>query len=173
MPVMECDVPLTSLLDRHMVEHAYFRDAFCAPASRVDADIASVFHAIFSHHPLWMKLLLIVRNALASLAGLKAPSPSEILETQVKHDYAVGDTIGVWPIFAMSETEIVAGRDNKHLDFRVSVMKQSGTGGDRVIVTTICAIHNLAGKVYLFFVVPFHKRGVRMLLANAVAARRL
>jgi len=28
-------------------------------------------------------------------------------------------------------------------------------------------VHNLAGKIYLFFIVPFHRTGVRSLLANA------
>jgi Protein of unknown function (DUF2867) len=47
--------------------------------------------------------------------------------------------------------------------------------GDRtsVVVSTICTVHNLTGKLYLFFVVPFHRYGVRKLMANALAARRL
>jgi hypothetical protein len=47
--------------------------------------------------------------------------------------------------------------------------------GDKtsVVVSTICTVHNLAGKFYLFFVVPFHRYGVRKLMANALAARRL
>jgi hypothetical protein len=34
-------------------------------------------------------------------------------------------------------------------------------------------VHNLFGKIYLFFVVPFHRRGVRLLMSRAVAAKRL
>ena len=47
--------------------------------------------------------------------------------------------------------------------------------GDRssVCVTTICTVHNLSGKIYLFFIVPFHRYGVRKLMANALAAGRL
>jgi len=29
------------------------------------------------------------------------------------------------------------------------------------------------GKIYLFFIVPFHRAGVRSLIANAVTAKRL
>ena len=173
MRVSPCDVPSGSLLDRNLIERAYFRDSYRAPLNRTDLGIADIFLAIFAHHPAWMKLLLIVRNKLAAAAGLHAPNASDVWNVPIKPRYAAGETIGVWPIFAVSEAEIVAGRDNKHLDFRVSVLKARDGDGHRVIVSTICAAHNLAGKIYLFFVVPFHKYGVRKLLANAVAAGRL
>jgi hypothetical protein len=48
-----------------------------------------------------------------------------------------------------------------------------GADGTGVVVTTICTVHNLSGKLYLFLVVPFHRYGVRKLMANALAARRL
>jgi hypothetical protein len=42
-----------------------------------------------------------------------------------------------------------------------------------IVVSTICTVHNLFGKIYLFFIVPFHRYGVKTLLRNAVAAGRL
>ena len=85
----------------------------------------------------------------------------------------VGEKIGVWPIFSLSEDEVVAGRDNKHMDFRLSVLKVPDGDRPSVVVSTICTVHNLSGKLYLFFVVPFHRQGVRKLMTNALAARRL
>jgi hypothetical protein len=120
-----------------------------------------------------MKLLLIVRNKVASLAGLDAPTASEILNVEIKDRYAVGEKIGVWPIFWLSEDELVAGRNNKHMDFRLSVLKVPDRDGTSVVVSTICSVHNLSGKLYLFFITPFHRYGVRKLMANALAARRL
>jgi hypothetical protein len=76
-----------------------------------------------------MKLLLIVRNKIASLAGLDAPTASEILHVEMKNRYAAGEKIGVWPIFSLSDDEIVAGRNNKHMDFRLSVLKMPGADG--------------------------------------------
>ena len=173
MTIVECDVPSGSMLGREAIEHAYFRDAWRAPLRRSELGIVEIFFAIFGHHPLWMKLLLIVRNKVASLVGLEAPTASDILHVEIRDRYVVGDKIGVWPIFALSENEVVAGRDNKHLDFRVSVLKVPSGDAPSVVVSTICTVHNLSGKVYLFFVVPFHKYGVRKLLANALAAQRL
>jgi Protein of unknown function (DUF2867) len=67
-----------------------------------------------------MKVALIVRNRIASFLGLDAPTASEILNIDIKSSYSTGEKIGVWPIFSLTETELVAGRDNKYLDFRLS-----------------------------------------------------
>src|SRR3984893_5679815 len=151
MNVVECDVPSGSMLSRELIERAYFRDAYRAPLSRSELGIVDVFFDIFAHHPLWMKLLLIVRNKVASLAGLDAPAASEILHVETKDRYVVGEQIGVWPIFSLSEDEVVIGRSNKHMDFRLSVLKVPDGDRTRVVVSTICTVHNLTGKLYLFF----------------------
>jgi hypothetical protein len=173
MNVVECDVPSGSMLNRELIERAYFRDSYRAQLSRGELGVVDIFFAIFMHHPPWMKLLLIVRNKVASLVGLDAPTASEILYPKMRDHYAVGEKIGVWPIFSLSENEVVAGRNNKHMDFRLSVLKVPDGDRTSVVVSTICTVHNLSGKLYLFFVVPFHRYSVRKLMANALAARRL
>src|SRR6266851_7101217 len=173
MNVVECDVPSGSTLSRELIERAYFRDSYSAPLSCGELGIVDIFFGIFAHHPLWMKLLLLVRNKVASLAGLDAPTAAEILHLEIKDRYVVGEKIGVWPIFALSEDEVVAGRNNKHLDFRLSVLKVPDGDRTSVVVSTICTAHNLSGKLYLFFIVPFHRYGVPRLMANALAAGRL
>jgi Protein of unknown function (DUF2867) len=102
MSVVECDVPSGSALSRELIERAYFRDSYRAPLSRTELGIVDIFFGIFAHHPLWMKLLLIVRNKIASLAGLDAPTASEIIHVEMKNRYAVGEEIGVWPIFSLT-----------------------------------------------------------------------
>jgi hypothetical protein len=54
-----------------------------------------------------------------------------------KDRYVVGEKIGVWPIFSLSENEVIAGRNNKHMDFRLSVMKVPDGDRPRVVVSTI------------------------------------
>ena len=172
MTVTECDVPPASVLERARIEAAYFRDAYRAPLSR-EANAIKLFHDIFGHSPKWMKRMLIVRNRIAARCGLAVPDDSEILEYRIRDSYAVGDKIGPWPIFALSEHELIAGRDNKHMDFRLSLMKVNDGGTTSVVVSTVCNVHNVFGKVYLFFIAPFHRYGVQKLMANAIAAGRL
>jgi hypothetical protein len=95
------------------------------------------------------------------------------MKPEIRDTYNIGDKIGPWPVFFIGENEIVAGRNNKHLDFRLSVLKASDGDAMNVVVSTVCAVHNVFGKIYLFFIVPFHRKGVRSLMSNAVAARRL
>lgn len=173
MTVTECNVPASSVLDPALIDGADFHDSYRVRLRRGELSIVAIFFAIFGHLPLLSKFVLIVRNALASLIGLEAPSTFEILHVEIRSAYAVGDKIWVWPIFFIGENEIVAGRDNKHMDFRLSVLKLPDGDAMSVVVTTVCTVRNWFGKYYLWAVVPFHKRGVRRLMANAVVAKRL
>ena len=95
MTVAECDIPSASVLDRRLIEAAYFRDSYRAPLSYTRASVVDIFFGIFGHHPMWMKILLIVRNRIASFCGLDAPTASEIINLEIKNSYRIGDKIGV------------------------------------------------------------------------------
>ena len=152
-----------------MIGNSYFHDAYRAPLARPELGIVDV--ALFGHTQ--MKLLLIARNAAARLVGLEVPTVGEIMKPTVRSEYCVGEKIGPWPIFFIGDNEIVAGRDNKHMDFRLSVLKAIDGDAMSVVVSTICTVHNVFGKIYLFCIVPFHRNAVRSLMSNAVAAKRL
>jgi hypothetical protein len=173
MHVIECEVPSSSALSRDLIRSAYFHDSWRVPLVRPGLSIVDIFFALFGHTPFWMKALLITRNAIARCFGLEAPTVAEILHPTVLAAYNVGDKIGPWPIFHIDRNEIVAGRNNKHLDFRLSVLRMTDGDAVSVVVSTICSTHNFFGKIYLFFIVPFHRTGVKSLMSNAVTAKRL
>jgi hypothetical protein len=116
MHVVECDVPFSSVLGPDLIRTAYFHDSYRAPLARPELGIVDIFFALFGHTPLWMKLLLIVRNTVAGLFGLQVPTVGEIMKPEVRCAYSVGEKIGPWPIFFIGDNEIVAGRNNKHMD---------------------------------------------------------
>lgn len=173
MSIVECDIPAGSALDRAMVEACDFRDSYRVPLKHPQRHMAQIFFAVFGHTPLWMKAMLVLRNALARLAGLEVPEVAEIMRPEMRSSYRIGDKIGPWPVFFVSDDEIVAGRDNKHMDFRLSVLKATDAGAAHIVVSTVCSVHNLFGRIYLSMIVPFHRVGVRRLLARALAAGRL
>lgn len=173
MHVTECDVPASSALGLDLIRSAYFHDSYRVPLARRGLTIVEIFFALFGHTPRWIKALLITRNAIARCFGLEAPSATEILKPVMRTSYCVGDKIGPWPIFFIGDNEIVAGRNNKHLDFRLSVRRVRDGDAESAVVSTVCSVHNPAGKIYLFFIVPFHRTGVQLLLTNAVVAKRL
>ena len=169
----KCSIPLTSLLGRTLIDSAYFKDAYCTSLNRPDTRMTAIFFSIFGHHPWWMNKALIARNRLASLAGLEVATAAEVTHIEVKDNYKVGEKIGRWPIFYLTDTELVAGRDDKHLDFRLSLIKVWNGDEASVVVSTVCSVHNVFGKIYLFFIIPFHKSGIQLLIKNAVTAGRL
>ena len=59
------------------------------------------------------------------------------------------------------------------MDFRVSVLRVNKGDVSKVVLTTIVSPHNFFGKAYLLLIVPFHKFGVKTIMANAVAAKRI
>jgi len=170
---VECDVPLASALQPHLVAAAYFRDSYRAPLSTPAAGVVDVFFSIFGHHPRWIKLALVLRNRIAKRCGLSVPTEAEVMNPQRREIYKAGDIIGPWPIFSVNENELIAGRDNEHLDFRLSIFRELDGPNPSVVVSTICVVHNLFGKVYLFFIVPFHRWGIKYIIARAMRARRL
>jgi hypothetical protein len=173
MNIVECGVPSTSALGRDVIESAYFSDSYSAPLTRPDLAITDIYAAIFAHPPLTMNLLLIVRNAIVRRFGLRAPAAAVIMRAELKGRYAVGETVGLWSIFFIDKNEIVAGGNDRHQDFRVSVLRVHAANEASVVLSTICTVHNLFGKIYLFFIVPYHRHAVKTLLRNAVAAGRL
>ena len=84
MSVIECDVPASSALDRELVGRCDFRDSWRVQLSHPELGMAEIFFAVFGHTPLWMKAMLILRNALARLAGLEVPTVAEIMKPEVK-----------------------------------------------------------------------------------------
>ena len=172
MSVVESDVPRHSALGKELIERADFRDAYRAPLSRSDLSVVDIFFSIFAHRPGWMNLMLIARNKVAALAGLDVPTTFEIMTMEKRDRYFVGEKIGPWPIFFLDSDELIVGRDNKHMDFRLSIMKVY-EDTPSVVVSTLCVVHNKFGQYYLSSIIPFHKLGLRRLIASALAAQRL
>lgn len=168
-----CSIPLSSALQPEVVERAYYWDSYRAPMKLPPAGVVDLFLGVFGHHPRWMRWALMARNRLVRRLGLSVPTAANDFDVPHRSQYQVGDLIGRWPIYVLDEHELVAGRDNSHLDFRVSVLRELKGDCPSVVVSTVCVVHNWTGRVYLFFVLPFHRFGVRYIIAQALRAGRL
>ena len=173
MNVTACDVPAGSALKADLKGPVDFSDAWRAPLRREGLAMPEIFFAILSHRPVWMSWALILRNVAARAIGLEAPTFREIMQPEQRGAYKIGDKIGPWPIFHLSENELVAGRNNAHMDFRMSLLREGKGAERRVTLSTACLVHNGFGRCYLSAVIPFHRFGVRKLMSRAVAAQRI
>lgn len=107
--------------------------------------------------PGWVSGLLKLRNRLVRIVGLKGADKKE---SDVADFYPVGTTAGYFTVLDRNDREIVIGENDKHLDFRVSLLHTP----DGIYCTTIVHYHNRLGRVYFFFIRPFHSIIVRSLV---------
>ncbi len=138
-----------------------------------DLSITEIYLALFAHHPRWARWLLILRGWIVRPLGLKTTTAAAFDSVEIKPAYAVGEKIARFTLYVQNDSEIVTGGDDRLLNFRVSVRKSTRDGASRVTLSTAVSPHNPFGKAYLLAILPFHRLGVRALLANAVRAGRL
>ncbi|PXX43893.1 uncharacterized protein DUF2867 [Undibacterium pigrum] len=169
----ECGHPQQSVLMPEVVNAAYYRDSYRTEPGHRELTVSDAFHAIFMHRPTWMKLIMLSRNYLMSLFGIAVPDKAEIMHPRMRSDYKVGEKIGAWPIFYLSSEELVAGRDNSHLDFRLSIVRVEEKQTTAIVISTVCITHNWFGRAYMQLIRPFHRWGLKLLIRQAILAGRL
>lgn len=128
-----------------------------------DPDLLARF--LLSHQPSWIGKLTNVRDAIVAVFGLKTAKHLATLPSDAK-----AKRIGIFKVYSTSETEIVLGEDDKHLDFRVSLLCTTRSGpqlGRTLTVSTVVHCHNLLGRAYILVIAPFHRLVVKASLRRA------
>jgi hypothetical protein len=138
---------------RQSLAGSQFIDAFTivTPDMTLDARLAA--ERALGRSPPWATALLVLRDRIVSPFGLKGSDALSGLER-----------IGIFPIVSETPHRVVAGFDDRHLDFRVIIDVASAAGGQRVTATTVVRTHNRLGRAYLAVVLPFHRVIVRAML---------
>ena len=99
--------------------------------------------------PNWALILFKFRNLVVGIFGLKTDKNTPKPDT-------------FFTVIEQNDSEIVMGEVDKHLDFKVSIMKNSLE--NTISLTTIVHFNNAWGRIYFFPVKPFHKILIRTLL---------
>lgn len=129
--------------------------------------LLEVAQAFSKPGPKWMNGLFVLRNKIASVFKLKTPVPVVEEDSGDGDSWEVGKQAGIFKVYGRTDTEMVVGEDDKHLDIRVSLFLESDCPDKRekkVTVTTVVKIHNGLGKCYFFFVKPVHRIIVPLML---------
>lgn len=172
MTVRRVPVPPDSAVHAYLPK-ADFADAYEVNVPARDISPEESFHVIMGSMPDWFRNLFKLRNKLVRPFGLIAPTANELDSMAPKQAYGLGDRIGVFEFYGRTDDEVITGADDKHLDFRLSVLRKNEGKIDRVTVITLVKRHNLAGRIYLRSILPFHELGLRSLLRNASEEGRL
>jgi hypothetical protein len=151
----------------HLYKSVNLADAFAIrlPSSASnDPDLLARF--IFSHQPSWAGTLLGVRDVLVAGFGLKTSKELAVVAAAA----AQSERVGIFKIYSTNESEIVMGEDDKHLDFRLSVLCSTGAAPDsgrQLTMSTVVHCHNLLGRIYIVVIAPFHRMVVKASLRRA------
>ncbi|MEL6518467.1 MAG: DUF2867 domain-containing protein [Pseudomonadota bacterium] len=143
------ELPADSLLSARRCA-GDFLDCYVTSADmppRAAAEIITAF-------PPWVAPLLLVRRIITAPFGLSNDGPD------------ARDKLGIFPVDRETERELIVGFDDKHLDFRVSVMSDAGS----VYLATWVKPHNVGGRIYLRTIIPFHILTARNAQARVAAA---
>ncbi len=151
--VLEEVRPRAVVVPRHLVAAAGlkgsdFADAFAVslpPGSPADA---REWYAAFGPAavPPWVRALMAVRTVLVRPLGLRT-GPS-----------------GLFPLLSESEETVVAGVDDRHLDFRLVLHVRPTAECRELVVVTVVRRHKALGRAYFSVVRPFHARVVPAML---------
>jgi hypothetical protein len=148
----------------HEIKPEIDADALLAGAQFIDAyriavdvalDARQAAERMFGRRPRWIETLMSLRNYLVRPFGLK---------TEASGVTTPAGAVGIFPILSEAPARLVAGFDDKHLDFRVVVDVAKSGPGQCVTATTLVLTHNLLGRIYLAIILPFHRVIVRTLL---------
>jgi Protein of unknown function (DUF2867) len=138
---------------------AQFTDAFRITVDGVALDARRAAEKMLARGPRWIETLMMLRNRLVAPFGLKTSVPT----------VAGSDTVGIFPIVSETPDRLVAGFNDKHLDFRVVVDVAASGSGQHVTATTLVLTHNLLGRTYLAIIQPFHRVIVRAMLRQVAS----
>ena len=120
-------------------------------------DVDFIIVKLIKFIPKWVKFLLNLRNAIASIFGLKTGKIGNVYENLEKLNLKQDQLIRDFFIFLKEKNHLIAELKDKHLDFRFSILIRQEDGITKVSLSTIVKINNIFGKVYFFLITPFHR----------------
>lgn len=144
-PARATAVPDTALLATALprVDWADAHAVTCPRGMPTDPQVWA--DAVFRDPPAWVVAAMRLREALVELVGIDRGGPSSF------------DTVARGP------DEVLLGTDERHLDFRASVLREP----ERVVVSTVVALHGARGRAYFALVRRVHPVLVRAMLSRA------
>ncbi|CAN5462795.1 DUF2867 domain-containing protein [soil metagenome] len=127
---------------------AQFGDAFRVVVNDDNLNARQAAERMFLRLPGWIDSLMRLRNLVVAPLGLKTPSHAKTISP---------DSVGPFPVLTETPQRLVAGFNDKHLDFRVIVDVTGNVPNRQVTATTLVMTHNLLGRAYLATIMPFHR----------------
>lgn len=115
--------------------------------------------------PKWVDYLLRIRNSVVKLFGLKTGNKNDF---NLADHYPIGSKAVYFTVIDRNDNEIVMAENDKHLNFRTSVLITKQEVNSTIYLTTIVKFNNIWGRIYFLPVKPFHRIIIKSLLKRTL-----
>ena len=140
-----------------------YEDSFCLSLeTKKRFDVDFIILKIIKSLPKWFMFLLNLRNAIASIFGLKTGKIDDVYDNLENLDFKQDQSIGEIFIILKENNLLITELKDKHLDFRFSILIREEDGITKIYLRTIVKLNNILGKIYFFLITPFH----RLIISN-------
>ncbi len=163
MAVRKTDLAAGSELHR-FVRAGDFLDCYATDIERTGLPMEEIAQRIFIGLPAWINALLATRDLGVRVFGLKTTAQLPTNNDR-RSPVKVGEPINFLCVRSISENEILLGEDDAHLDFKISVFRETADS-QRISLATWVHTHNRLGRVYLRAIARFHVMIVKSRLSS-------
>lgn len=162
MKIKKTAIPATSLTQQYLPVD--YTDTFRGTTKHdIQATPDDIMVSFWTDMPGWVNALFKVRHFIVQFVGLKGSKNESISELESCIRSGNDHQFVKVPIKSNNETVLLLS--DKHLDAYISVQKEDN---QTIFVHTLVQFHNTLGKVYFFFIKPFHCIIVRNVLKRTL-----
>lgn len=104
----------------------------------------------------WVSALMAFRDRIVKPFGLK--TSEKVTDKQIQNfKFEKGRQLGIFKVFDKAENEVIFGENDKHLDFRISILLDNPTKNKKNLsISSIVTFNNWFGRLYFMTIKPFH-----------------
>ena len=164
MKIRKTEIPEGTLIKNYLpADHT---DTYvCESDKPIQASPDDIMIRLWSDFPAWLNILFRLRNFLVKFVGLKTEKKdTDEFERLIRN----GGELGFVSVPEKNDKETILLLKDKHLNAYLSVYVDNKQNSQDIYAITLVHFHNRFGRVYFFFIRPFHDIIVKSILRQTV-----
>jgi hypothetical protein len=124
---------------------------------------------LWTDFPEWLQMLFKLRDWLVKPFGLKAGNAGKNFKQKFEEAIRTGSPLDLMSVPAKTANETIIRLTDRHLTAELSVHNEKLNDNKlKINIITLVHYHNTLGKIYFFFVRPFHKIIVKVITKRSI-----
>lgn len=165
---MQVLMPKFSFIENSFKQIDYF-DCYKQSSSEIkDFSLERCVFHFFYDYPIWIKWLFQLRILLSKIPKYRKEKNTVEDFFKPKICLVKGEMISFFTVEELNSNEVLLKAKYTHLDACISFYKHSTEAQCELTISTTVHFNNSFGRVYFFFIKPFHKIIIICLLKNTI-----